>query len=88
MTPRQHILERLPKIGKHHMRALLNERDKKQFESFEDISQRIKNFPDPKLVIVDEIISELRGDAKYLLFVPVIREKEHRMGGRERRRKF
>ena len=26
MTPRQHILERLPKIGKQHMRAILVER--------------------------------------------------------------
>ncbi|MEM0372394.1 MAG: DUF655 domain-containing protein [archaeon] len=69
ITLRQHSLELLPNIGKKHMTAILEEREKKPFESYADIMARIKLMPDPKRVIAERIMQELQGDAKYFLFV-------------------
>jgi len=69
ITIRQHSLELLPGIGKKHMQDILEEREKKPFESFKDISERVKLLPDPKKVIVERIMEELEGNTKYYLFV-------------------
>ena len=42
------MLHLLPGIGKKLMWEVLTEREKKPFESFADISQRIKSIPHPK----------------------------------------
>ncbi|NOZ76461.1 MAG: DUF655 domain-containing protein, partial [Euryarchaeota archaeon] len=73
ISTRLHSLELLPGIGKKLMWEILDERKKKPFESFEDISQRIKALPDPKKLIVKRILSELEedtrlGKGKYKLF--------------------
>lgn len=83
LSVRRHSLEMLPNIGKKHMWDILAEREKKPFESFDDISKRIKLMPDPKRVVVERILEELRGDSKYLMFVkampkPVSRGVSHR----------
>lgn len=75
---RQHKLERLPRIGKKHLRAILDEREKRPFKNFEDLHQRLKSLPDPVRVIADEIDIELKGESKYRLFVPVVREWSNR----------
>ncbi|MGI0092333.1 MAG: DUF655 domain-containing protein, partial [Nitrososphaerales archaeon] len=41
ITPRLHALELIPGIGKTFMRQIVNERDKKRFESFQDLEKRI-----------------------------------------------
>lgn len=69
LSVRRHSLELLPNIGKKHMLDILEEREKKPFESFKDISGRIKLMPDPQRVIVERIIEEMEGEAKYYLFV-------------------
>ncbi len=69
ITIRQHSLELLPGVGKKHMFDILDEREKKNFESFKEISERINLMPDPKRVIVDRILEELQGNCKYYLFV-------------------
>ncbi len=69
ITIRQHSLELLPSIGKKHMQDILAEREKKPFESFKDIAERVKLLPDPKKIIVERIIEELKGNQKYYLFV-------------------
>lgn len=69
ITPRMHQLELLPGIGKKHISDLLEERRRKFFESFEDLKQRVKFFPDPVKVIVKRVINELEQDQKYYLFV-------------------
>ena len=75
ISTRLHRLELLPGIGKKLMWELLEERKKKPFESFEDISRRVKSIPDPKKLITRRIVSELEeedlkvGKRKYKLFV-------------------
>lgn len=86
ITTRLHALELLPGIGKKLMWEIIEERRKKPFESFEDISKRIKAISDPVKLIVGRIESELQeergmGKRKYKIFVPA-RQREER--GRRR----
>lgn len=68
VTPRMHQFQLLPGIGKKHLSDILDER-KKPFESFEDLSKRVKLFPDPVKIIVRRVLDELRNDEKHYLFV-------------------
>jgi putative nucleotide binding protein len=67
---RRHQLELLPGMGKKHMLALLDEREKKPFETLEEIIVRVKGIPEPVKAIVKRIIEELEGpEDKHYLFV-------------------
>ena len=66
---RMHQIELLPGIGKRHMLEILEIRDQKSFESFEDIKERVKLIPDPKQSIIRRIILEMEGKEKHYLFV-------------------
>ncbi len=68
LTIKLHSLELLPSIGKKTMWIILQERSKKPFTSFEDIKKKCK-IPDPVEIIVNRIISELRGEERYYLFL-------------------
>lgn len=82
LTTRLHMLELLPGIGKKLMWEILEERRKKPFESFEDISKRIKAISDPVKLIVNRIITELseedvrHGKRKYRIFVSPGKRRE------------
>lgn len=65
---RAHQLELLPGVGKKHAKSLLDERQKKPFESFEDIHQRVPSV-DPKKAAVDRIMAELENKDRHRLFV-------------------
>lgn len=67
MTPRMHALELIPGIGKKYMWQIIEERDKKPFESFEDIQKRA-NLPNPAKLIAKRILEELAGEDKYSVF--------------------
>ncbi len=67
VTPRMHALELIPGIGKKYMWNILDGRDKKPFESFEDLQNRV-NIPSPSKLITKRIIEELSGESKYRLF--------------------
>ncbi len=69
INTRRHQLELLPGIGKKHMWQIIEEREEKEFSSFEDIRKRVKLLPDPKKTIVRRIISEIEGEDKFRLFV-------------------
>ena len=69
VTTRLHSLELLPGIGKKHLWDVINERRKKQFESFHDLQERVKMLPDPKKTIAKRIIAELEEKDRYKLFV-------------------
>ncbi len=69
VSTRMHQLELLPGVGKKHMWELLEARKEKDFESFEDIKNRVKLMPDPENVIVKRILAELSGNEKYRIFV-------------------
>ncbi len=68
ITTRLHQLELLPGIGKKTMWAILEERKKEPFKSFEDIVKRVR-ITHPVKLIVSRIIYELKNpDVKYKLF--------------------
>ncbi len=69
LTMRMHTLELLPGMGKKHMWEVLQARQEKPFESFDDLRKRVKLLPDPKTLIVKRIMLELEGKDKYKIFV-------------------
>ncbi len=67
ITPRMHALELIPGIGKKYMWQILDEREKKPFQSFDDLQQRA-NMPNPAKLIAKRILEEMAGESKYRLF--------------------
>ena len=68
VTPRIHALELIPGIGKTYMMTIIKERDKKKFESFADIQERV-GLRDPAKLIARRIIDEIAGEERRNLFV-------------------
>ncbi len=67
LTPRMHTLELIPGIGKHYLRIILSEREKRDFESFDDLKKRT-SLPGPVKLVAKRIIEELSTEQKYYLF--------------------
>lgn len=69
ITTRMHQLELLPGVGKKMMWAIIEERKKRPFDSFKDISSRVKGLQRPEKLIVSRIIHEIQNpQSKYKLF--------------------
>ncbi|QUC64956.1 DUF655 domain-containing protein [Nitrosopumilus sp. K4] len=68
LTPRIHALELIPGIGKTYMKTMLEERDKKKFENYQDLQDRV-GFKDPIKHISDRIMDEITGESRMNLFV-------------------
>lgn len=82
ISTRLHQLELLPGIGKKHMWDILNARKEKEFDSFDDIKDRVPMLTDPVKILAKRILLELeatpekRGKRKYVLFTrPPARHK-------------
>ncbi|HHV24177.1 MAG: DUF655 domain-containing protein [Methanosarcina sp.] len=77
ITTRLHMLDLLPGIGKKILWAIIDERKKGDFKSFQDIRERIPSLYDPVKVITSRIEEELKDDfIKYRLFTtPPRRQK-------------
>jgi len=69
INTRMHQIELLPGFGKKHMQEILMEREKKPFESFEEIKSRMPSLPDPKKAIEKRILEELLEKQRFKLFV-------------------
>lgn len=69
INTRLHQLELLPGFGKKHTEEFLKAREEKQFESFDEIKQRVKSIPDPKKAIEKRILEELMERQRFNLFV-------------------
>ncbi|MDO8460266.1 MAG: DUF655 domain-containing protein [Nanoarchaeota archaeon] len=69
INTRLHQLELLPGVGKKHMMEILEARKGKNFESFEDIKNRVKSIPDPKKIIEKRLTEELLERQRFSLFV-------------------
>ncbi len=67
ITPRMHALELIPGIGKKYMWSILDGRERRTFESFEDLQNRV-NVPSPAKLLAKRILEELSGESKYRLF--------------------
>ena len=68
ITPRIHALELIPGIGKTYMKHIIDQREKKPFESFHDIQSRI-GIKDIHKLISKRIVEEIEGEARMTLFV-------------------
>ena len=68
LTPRIHALELIPGIGKTYMKTMLEEREKKKFESYQDLQERV-GFKDPVKHISERIMDEITGESRMNLFV-------------------
>lgn len=68
LTPRIHALELIPGIGKTYMKTMLEEREKKKFQSYEDLQERV-GFKEPIKHISDRIMDEITGESRMNLFV-------------------
>ena len=55
-----HELGLLQGVGAKTVRIILEEREKKKFESFDDIKNRVHSIKNPKILIVNRIKEELR----------------------------
>ena len=68
LTPRIHALELIPGIGKTYMKIMLEEREEKQFESYQDLQERV-GFKEPVRHISERIMDEITGQSRMNLFV-------------------
>ncbi len=68
LTPRIHALELIPGIGKTYMKTMLEERENKKFESYQDLQDRV-GFKDPVKHISERIMDEITGQSRMNLFV-------------------
>ena len=68
ITPRVHGLELIPGIGKIYMKSILTEREKKKFDSFAEIQERV-GVKDIQKLITKRIVEEISGEARMNLFV-------------------
>lgn len=88
VTTRLHMLELVPGLGKKLMWAILEERKKKEFESFEDVEERVKGVHHPAKLVAERVLKELTDPSeKYHLFTPPPPREgddDFRGGGRRR----
>jgi putative nucleotide binding protein len=68
ITPRLHALELIPGIGKTFMRQIVNQRERKKFESFEELERRV-GLREPIRLVAKRIVEELSGGSRILIFV-------------------
>ena len=66
---RRHQIELIPGMGKKHMWEVIEARKEKEFDSYNDLKQRVKLMPDPEKAVYKRILMEIRGEDKYNLFV-------------------
>jgi putative nucleotide binding protein len=69
INKRIHQVELLPGFGKKHMWEIIKQRKEKEFESFEDMKERIPNLPDPEKAVEKRIFKELTEFERQNLFV-------------------
>lgn len=77
ITIRVHSLDFLPGVGKKTMEILLSEREKKPFETFQDLKARVPSLTDPANVFVNRILMELEGHEKHYLFTKPFAEHHY-----------
>ncbi|MHB1439400.1 MAG: DUF655 domain-containing protein [Cuniculiplasma sp.] len=70
INSRMHTLELLPGLGNKTMWAIIDERKKKPFDSFKDLTERVKTIHHPEKMIAVRISQEIDGkNEKYRIFV-------------------
>lgn len=72
ISTRQHQLELIPGIGKKHMWAIIEEREKKPFANLEDLKERVSLIPHPLNSVIRRVIEELGEMDKYRIVLPML----------------
>lgn len=67
LTHRVHALEMIPGVGRMHARAIVEERERAKFSSYQDLEKRA-DFADPAVQIAQRIMEEITGEARTCLF--------------------
>lgn len=69
ITTRLHALNLLPGIGKKLRNNILDQRKRRPFESFEDLEARVSGLHDPREVLIERILEEIKEEElKYRTF--------------------
>lgn len=68
LTPRVHALELIPGIGKTHLTTMLEQRQRKKFESYKDLQERV-GLNEPITNLTQRIMDEITGSGRMNLFV-------------------
>ena len=63
ITPRIHALELIPGIGKTYMNIMIDERERRKFDSYKDLQERV-GLNDPAKHIAERIVSEIDGRSR------------------------
>lgn len=75
ISTRMHMLELLQGIGKKLQRAILDERRTGEFESFEELEERVSGLHHPERLVAKRIVQEVEGDnVKYYAFTRAPRD--------------
>lgn len=69
VNTRLHQIELLPGFGKKHTDAIIDSREEKPFESFEDLKERVHNLPDARNAIAKRIFEELTEMKRNNIFI-------------------
>ena len=69
INTRLHQLELLPGFGKKHTGEIIQKRQEKLFESFDDLKERVPNVPNPKKAIEKRVIEEILEKPRNMIFV-------------------
>ena len=70
INTRMHSLELLPGLGNKTMWTIIEERKKKRFDSFNDLTTRVKTIHNPQKMIAGRIVDELQDRfEKHRIFV-------------------
>ena len=72
ISTRLHQLELIPGIGKKHMWAILEEREKRPFKDLEDLKARVPLLPSPLKSVIRRVLDEIEGIDKYRIILPRI----------------
>ena len=68
LTPRVHALELIPGIGKTYLNSIIQEREKKPFENYDDIESRA-GLKEPIKHLTQRILEEISGETRMNIFV-------------------
>jgi putative nucleotide binding protein len=70
LSRRRHQLELLPGIGTALREAILTERQHRPFTDFTDLEERVEQLRTPHELLVERVLTELKEETDYQLFVP------------------
>jgi putative nucleotide binding protein len=66
----RHQLDLLPRIGETRRETIIRNRDRRPFEDFDDLEDRVDQLGNPQSILTERVLTELKDDdVKYTLLV-------------------